>query len=296
MVTGASGPVGHALVPILVGRDEVRAVVRRPEAAEPLRLLGAKVAVGRLDDVEALAEVLRRVYTVIHLVGGPDQPDEHALWDANHGSVVRAVAAAELAGVRRFVLVSVPGASPDSPEPYLRARGLAEEAVTTSRLDHAVIRSTHVVGAGCPWFTTMVAGAASSPPLVLGRGDQLLAPVALEDLAATLAAADDLDGDLSGTWGLEGPDVVTADEMVALLTGPDGPVPHHVDEADAPVTIERLLGMRIVPEAAALFCRSSRADAPSAAQAFGVVGTPLAASIRRTLEGLPRGASPDEPG
>ena len=115
------------------------------------------------------------------------------------------MAAAELAGVRRFVLVSVPGASPDSAEPYLRARGLAEEAVTTSRLDHAVIRSTHVVGAGSPWFTTMVAGAAESPPVVLGRGDQALAPVAVEDLAATLAAADDHDGALAGTWGLEGP-------------------------------------------------------------------------------------------
>ena len=180
MVTGASGPVGHALVPMLVGKDEVRAVVRRPQAAEPLRAMGAKVAIGRIDDADALAEVFRRVFTVIHLVGGPNQPDEDALWDANHRSVLRAITAAKEAGVRRFVLVSVPDASPEASDPYLRARGFAEEAVTTSGLDHAVVRSTHVVGAGSVWFTSVVAGAAASPPLVLGDGHQSLAPVAVE--------------------------------------------------------------------------------------------------------------------
>ena len=45
MVTGASGVLGHAVVSALLARDEVRATVRRPAAAEPLRALGAKVAV-----------------------------------------------------------------------------------------------------------------------------------------------------------------------------------------------------------------------------------------------------------
>ena len=55
MVTGASGPLGHALIPRLVARDEVRAAVRRPETAGALRAMGAKVTVGRLDDTDALA-------------------------------------------------------------------------------------------------------------------------------------------------------------------------------------------------------------------------------------------------
>ena len=168
MVTGASGPIGHALVPLLVRKDEVRAAVRHPDAAEPLRALGAKVTVGRLDDADALAEVLRRVYTVIHLVGGPNQPDADSLQDANHGSVLRALTAAKVADVRRFVLVSVPGASPDAPDPYRRARGFAEEAVINSGLDHAVIRSTHAYGLGGLWLSTLVAGATASPPVVLG--------------------------------------------------------------------------------------------------------------------------------
>ena len=73
MVIGASGLIGRALVPLLVRKDEVRACVRRPEAAVPLRTMGAKVAVGGFDDADALAEILKRVYTVVHLVGGPNQ-------------------------------------------------------------------------------------------------------------------------------------------------------------------------------------------------------------------------------
>ena len=71
MVTGASGLIGRALVPLLVRNDEVRACVRRPETADALRAAGAKVAVGHFDDADALAEILKRVFTVIHLVGGP---------------------------------------------------------------------------------------------------------------------------------------------------------------------------------------------------------------------------------
>ena len=93
MVTGASGMIGRALVPLLIRNDEVRACVRRPEAAPALRAMGAKVAVGHLDDADALAEILKRVFTVIHLVGGPTQVDDDAVLAANHGSVITALAA-----------------------------------------------------------------------------------------------------------------------------------------------------------------------------------------------------------
>ncbi len=291
MVTGASGPIGHALVPLLLRDDEVRAAVRSPHAAEALRGLGAKVTVGRLDDADALAEVLRYVYTVIHLVGGPNQPDEEALLDANHGSVVRALSAAKVAGVHRFVLISAPGASVDADDPYLRARGLAEEAVVTSGLDHAVIRSTHAYGAGSLWFATVVLGAGASPPQVVGDGSQPVAPVAVEDVASVLAAVDDRPGGLAGTWALEGPDVVTADGMETLLAGEASPRPDHVDGETARVAVEGLLGIPISPWTIARFAAPSRADAPPAADEFGISRTPLVAGVRGALE---RAAVTDE--
>lgn len=293
MVTGASGPVGLALVPLLARKDEVRAAVRDEIAAEPLRALGAKVTVGRLDDEDALAEVLRGVFTLIHLVGGADQPDGAGLLDANHGSTLRAVRASAAAGVRRVVLVSVPGASPASAVPFLRAKGLAEEVVTTSELQHAVIRSTPVVGAGSLWFAATVAGALEHPPVVWGPGDRSLAPVAVGDLAATLAVADDLDGELAGTWALEGPDVVTADALSTLLTG-GGAAPDHLARAAGRARLSSLLEREVPPAVIDALTGPARADAPDAAAAFGIERTPLATAIRDALASV-SGAELDSP-
>lgn len=282
MVTGASGPVGHAVVPLLAGKDEVRAAVRHRGSAEPLRALGAKVTVGRLDDADALAEVLGGVFTLVHLVGGFDQPDEAALWEANHGSVVRALQAAREAGVRRFVFVSVPGASIEAADPFLRAKGAAEEAVTTSGLQHAVVRSTPVVGTGSLWFAATVAGATETPPVVWGPGDRSMAPVAVADLAVVLATMDDLDGDLEGTWSLEGPDVTTADGVLALLAGPDAR-PEHLDGEAARARLSRSLDREVSPLVLRALTLPARGDARDVAADLGLERTSLPDAMRAAL-------------
>ncbi len=283
MVTGASGLVGRTVVPLLLAHDEVRACVRNPHSAQPLRELGAKVAVGRMDDADALAEILRRVYTLIHLVGGPNQANDDEAFAANHGSVLTAVAAAREAGVRRFILVSAPGAAVDAEHPYLRAKGLAEEAVVNSGLEYVIVRAAHVYGLGGLWFTSIVEGSIASPPFVVGDGAQVLAPVFVHDLAAVLAAADDRGGDLRGTWAVEGPDVISAADLVALLAAGDAtPTPLTPDEAA--VRLTEALGTPVWPAATTLFARSSRADGPDAAAAFDVERTTLADGLRITME------------
>ncbi|HEX9257473.1 MAG TPA: NAD(P)H-binding protein, partial [Actinomycetota bacterium] len=191
MVTGASGVIGRATVKALLARDEVRATVRRASDATYLRQLGAKVAVREIDSPDALSEILPRCHTVIHLIGGVAQPDPDELFRANHGSVLRALEAAKHAGTKRFVLLSVPGADPETTQPFLRAKGLAEEAVRASGMEHAIVRSTHAYGLGGLWFTATVEGALAEPPFVVGPGDDDLAPIFAEDVASVLAAIDD---------------------------------------------------------------------------------------------------------
>jgi NADH dehydrogenase len=283
MVTGASGVVGRAAVRALLARDEVRAVVRRPSDAAFLRELGAKVAVRDLDTPDALAEILPRCHTLVHLVGGFDQPDAGALFGANHGSVLLAIDAAKRAKTKRFVLISVPGADAEATHPFLRAKGLAETAVRDSGLQHAIVRTTHVYGLGGLWFTAAVEGALADTPFVVGRGDQEVAPAYVEDLAAVIAAIDDAPGELAETLGLEGPDVVTADELARLLRG-DDVVPTHADGQAAAEALTRLLGVPIDAVAATFLGLPSRADAPDAAAAFGVPRTPFLEGLRATLE------------
>lgn len=287
MVTGASGVVGRAVVKALLARDEVRATVRRPDASEPLRALGAKVSVRPVDTQDALAEVLPRCHTLVHLVGGPNQPDADELFRANHGSVLVALAAAEDAGVERFVLISVPGADPEAVHPFLRAKGLAEEAVRASRIPHAIVRTTHVYGLGGLWFTAAVEGAVADPPFVTGPGSHDLAPVFADDLGAVVAAIDDAEDGTDGTWGLEGPDTVTADAFCRLLRGDDA-VPVHADGQAAADTLTALLGVRVDAVTASFLGMPSRADAPDASAAFGVARTGLLDGLRVTLEAAAR--------
>ena len=284
MVIGASGLIGRALVPLLVRNDEVRACVRRPEAASPLRVAGAKVAVGRFDDADALAEILKRVYTVIHLVGGLNQPDDDAVLAANHGSVLTALAASREAGVRRFVLVSATGASIDAPNRYLRAKGLAEEVVANSGMEHAIVRSTHAYGLGGLWLAATVEGATASPPFVIGDGSQSVAPVFANDVAAVLLAADDRDERLEGIWALEGPDVVTMAELVTLLSAPEADPPVPLPPGEAAARLTDGLGTFVSQTAAEVFALPSRVDAPDAAEAFGVERTTLADGLRATAQ------------
>jgi Nucleoside-diphosphate-sugar epimerases len=285
MVNGASGVLGRALIPRLRLRDEVRATVRRPEAAESLRALGAKVAVGRTNDAEALAEILPRVVTLIHLVGGPHQVDDDAILEANHASTLRAISAAKAARVPRFVLASVPGASPEAQDPFLRAKGLAEEAVATSGLDYAILRVSHIYGIGGLWFTAVVQGVLADPPVAIG-GDDAVAPVLVDDVAAVLAAAEARPGTLDQTWALEGPDAISPRAFARMMVGEVAASPEPLRDATpgAMARLESLLDVALVPSAVRYLLDPSRADAPDAAAAFGVDRTPLANGIRRTLE------------
>jgi uncharacterized protein YbjT (DUF2867 family) len=277
MVTGASGLLGHAVVATLLARDEVRATVRRPSAAEPLRALGAKVAVLDPRHADDLAEVLPRCHTLVHLIGGVRQPDPDELFWANHGSVELALEAARQAGTTRFVLLSVPAADSGATHPFLRAKGMAEAAVTTAGIEHAIVRSTHAYGLGGSWFTATVQGATTTPPFVCGPGTQSLAPVFAADVAAVLAAIDD-----QGTWGIEGPDVVSADELVGILRADDAS-PTHADGQPAAAALTNLLETPVDAVTASFFAMPSRSDRPDAAAAFGLKTTPLLEGLRATL-------------
>ncbi len=282
VVVGASGLIGQRAVAAF-GRvsPEVRAFVRRPEAAAPLRALGAKVATGWLGDVDNLATVFSRAHTVCHLVGGLNLPTEEAYREQNLTSVELSLRAAEQAGVERFLFVSYPGASPDSPNPYLRFKGLAEEAVLESGLEAVVLRCTHVFGTGSEWLASSVQQARRFPAVVVGTGRQVLAPVFVDDLASVLAAADDRRGVKDGIRGLEGPERLTADAWSDLLAGRVRRKLHVA--ASAAQRLSKLTGRTTSLPLLEILAADSVADAPDAAAEFAVERTPLTEALARSL-------------
>ncbi len=129
LLTGATGTIGRALLPrLLTGAEPVRCLVRQAGRVPA----GVEVALADLADFGAFSAAVRGAETVVHLAAPlRDQPGgtiEALTTDAT----VALAAAAERAGVRRFVFFSVLGATASSPARLLRAKAAAERALADS--------------------------------------------------------------------------------------------------------------------------------------------------------------------
>jgi nucleoside-diphosphate-sugar epimerase len=278
VVTGASGRIGRELTPVLAARGEVRAVVRDQGSAEALRAAGAKAAVASLEDTTILATIMNGAHTLIHLAGGPDLPDESEYVAANLGTTQDVLEAATAASISRVLFISYPGASASSSNAFLRAKGLAEEAVAAAGLDHLILRCTHVSGPGQRWLEDL--RAAISRPLaipVIGSGRQRVAPVHIRDVVAALVAADDRADPISGTLGLQGPRIAAMDELVDVVVGRARRKVHVPPRSAGRVS--RVLGRQVHPTFLELLAGDSVADAADAAQELGLTLTAFTAGL-----------------
>ena len=94
------------------------------------------------------------------------------------------IRAAEEAGVRRLVHISITNASKGSSLPYFRGKGIVEDAIRSSGLSSAIIRPTVIFGNedilinNIAWFLRRL-------PVftIFGSGDYQLQPVFVEDVA-----------------------------------------------------------------------------------------------------------------
>nr|WP_274387860.1 NAD(P)H-binding protein [Salsipaludibacter albus] len=143
MVTRADLGIGPALVAALSGDGaDVRAFATGDGDVGDLQAAGAFVAVGDLDDEGHLDAAMTDVHTVV-------LPTE--TWLAEPARLEQevevAVAAAESAGVRRIVFVSLVGA--DAGHRGVRgAFGRAEDTLAAASPQTLVVRTDGVVGAG----------------------------------------------------------------------------------------------------------------------------------------------------
>jgi NADH dehydrogenase len=214
LVTGGTGFIGPHVVHELRARDEpVRALVRNPARATRLTTWGVDLAQGDVTDASSLRSACEGVDTVVHLVSiikGSPADFERIMTQGTRDLV----AAAQDAGVRRFVLASALGLEAERKDatPYYAAKWEMQRAVQESGLDHVILRPSFVFGRDggvLPTFIRLARFAPITP--IVGPGTQKLQPIWVENLAQyfALAAA----GQGSGIYELGGPDAVTWNEF-----------------------------------------------------------------------------------
>ncbi|MEH0630253.1 NAD(P)H-binding protein [Streptomyces stelliscabiei] len=145
---GAAGGVGRRLTQLLTARgDCVTGMHRRPAQGETVRAAGGTPVVGDLiaDSVDDLAGRMRGHDAVVFSAGahGTGQ-DKTTLIDGR--GLQKAADAAALAGVARFVLVSVfpdalrDGTRSEGFEHYIKVKKTADVYLTRSDLDWLIVR------------------------------------------------------------------------------------------------------------------------------------------------------------
>lgn len=147
-VIGATGGVGNLLVGELVQRgDDVGALHRRPEQATDLRDMGATPFNADLVAMteDELAAMIAGADVLVFSAGAGGGGAEMTTNIDGHG-VSKSIAAAQAAGVRRFILVSVfPEAWRERPrsegfEHYLAVKKQADVELAATELDWVILR------------------------------------------------------------------------------------------------------------------------------------------------------------
>lgn len=217
LLTGATGQVGQALLRRLgVAGTPVRCLVRDPRrlGAERVRV---QIALGDLTDPPSFRNALRGVRTVVHLAASARDQPRGSIEELNGIATWRLVRAAERAGVEHFVFFSALSASIHDRTRFLRAKALAEEAVTESGLRHTVFAPSLVFSPRDRHLTLIERLALLPVVPVPGRERALFQPIWAEDVADCVMAVLDGDERNGRRHELAGPDTLDHAQIAEVV-------------------------------------------------------------------------------
>jgi len=220
LVAGGTGHLGTELVPHLVNRGiPLRVLTRDPDQAR--RRLGEapQFARGDVRKLETLKDAMDGIDAVVSAITGfgPTGPGPMAVDYEGNLNLIRA---AQAAGVKRFVLVSMHGAAADHPMELARVKFRAEDAVRASPLDWVIVRPNA--------FMELWAEIVGEPIVkqgkatVFGRGDNPINFNSAKDVARFVDLAL-FDSGLSRTvLDIGGPDNLTFNQLVSQIESAAG--------------------------------------------------------------------------
>jgi uncharacterized protein YbjT (DUF2867 family) len=242
LVAGGTGNLGLELVPLLIARgDVVRVLTRDMDRAQKRLGETPELVRGDVRSHQTLAAALVGVDTVVSAMTGfgPGAPGPKAV---DYEGNLNLIKAAEAAGVRRFVLLSMYGAADHHPMELARMKYRAEEALRASRLEWVIVRPNA--------FMELWAEIAGGPIVkegkatVFGRGDNPINFNSVKDVARFIELAI-FDPGLSRTiLEIGGPENLTFNQLVGRIEQAAGrkAVVKHV-----PLPMMRLLSLVLRP-------------------------------------------------
>jgi uncharacterized protein YbjT (DUF2867 family) len=208
LVAGGTGRLGTLVVSRLVAAGHpVRVLTRDPVRAHHFPDGAIEIVRGDVRDKASVVRAMRDVSVVVSAVQGFAGPGRVTPDSVDRRGNESLIDAAEAAGAD-VVMMSVVGASSDSPMELFRAKYAAEQHLRASGARWTIVRATAFVEL---WADIM----AKAP--VFGRGDNPINFVSVRDVAAVVERAAVEPGLRGQIIEVGGPSNVTFNELAALL-------------------------------------------------------------------------------
>jgi uncharacterized protein YbjT (DUF2867 family) len=222
-IFGASGFIGrYAVRDLARSGARIAACARHASSAGFLRPMGDVGQVApfsaNLADERALAAIVAGADAVVNLVGILYERGRQRFDLAHHRGPAQLAAAAQSAGVKRFVHVSALAADAQSGSAYARSKAEGEAAVRAAFPAATILRPSLVFGPEDDFFNRFAAMARISPVLPLvGGGATKFQPVYVGDVAAAIAATLAREDSAGKTYALAGPAVFAMRQLLELI-------------------------------------------------------------------------------
>lgn len=207
LITGVNGFIaGHLTERLLRLGVSVRGTARRPEAAAWLGSQGVAVIRAELEDRDALFRAAEGCGAVVHAAawtGGPELPDD-AGYQVNVDGTANVLAAAQAAGVERFIyissvavygrnrakLVDETAATPKVGQAYPDSKIVAEALVRGSGLPYVIIRPASTYGPrGTAWTLGPIENIKADRLVLIGQDQGLVTPGYIDNVVDGLVLA-----------------------------------------------------------------------------------------------------------
>ena len=222
-VFGATGVIGQALLPLLIGEHDVAAVSRNPhEPAEGMRWVRADAATG--SGVAEAVDGADIVYYLVHSLGTRDFARQDQAAAAN------VAGCAAPAGVKQIVYLGGLGEDDQSTSPHLRSRRETGERLAAEGVPVTTLRAAMVIGAGSAAFETIIGLVKRLPVMITPSWVSTpTQPIALADVARYLAGVAGNRATGGQTFDAGGPEVMTYRQMIERIAALLGRRPRIVE-------------------------------------------------------------------
>jgi uncharacterized protein YbjT (DUF2867 family) len=226
VVAGGTGFIGREIVDRLLdtGDDDVVVTTRDPGRSEPWR--------GRVEQVQAFAgdptslgKAFARADVVVQAIQFRNHPVEDPARGRSYvevdgkGTQVAARVAKSM-GVRRFVYLSGAGAGQGRPQPWFRAKDMAEAAISEAGFERVVLRPSWIYGPQDRSMNRFVFFCRYLPIVpVIGDGRNAVYPIYVKDVARCVVEAVRREDATDKTLELGGPERMTTDQIIRTVQG-----------------------------------------------------------------------------